>query len=636
EMARILADIPMRKTIIFMLFSAEEVGLVGSYYAASDFFHDGTPLEVMFNFDMVGYNGNGLWLFEVGSGENSAYAELQAASCSRVNPDLVALSGTSSPGSSDHMSFWNFGYNICNNIEEDFNYGGWHTDLDLTSRMDFDYLYQVARMTVATLGIVGNSASPISIEQIIDQGDGQALEIHLTSCAPEYTYRLYHGPSSGFYTDSIDIPSGTCTWIVDGLIDGQERFFYVLSQIEGGYPAVYSTETSATPYLIPRPPTAAEAGPELNSVLLEWGDNAEADFSHYRLYRAIEGLPHSLFKDNIVSSSYTDTEVLGQTEYSYKITAVDFDGYESDYSSEVSAYAATFDGGILLVDETRQGGGMPDQPTQEARYASYFAPTPYNLVQIETVGLPVTRNTAGQYSSLFWIDDDFSPKLASESEDSLFWYAGYTGNLFFAGFRTIEFWTGSPLSNGDFLYDQCRIASHSVHAEYDFAGATGVGGWPDIEVDTTELLGFLPFIPTLGLATGGQPIYLYDSKTDDPASEGNVCGVYYDGPNGKRVVLAFPLMYITDESAIALMSYAKNLFGESVVLGEHGDIDNNGQIDIGDLVYLVDYMFLGGPPPPVMNSADVDASCQIDIADLIYVVVYFFDGGPLPLPGCVE
>ncbi|MCK4626692.1 MAG: hypothetical protein KAV00_15365 [Phycisphaerae bacterium] len=65
-----------------------------------------------------------------------------------------------------------------------------------------------------------------------------------------------------------------------------------------------------------------------------------------------------------------------------------------------------------------------------------------------------------------------------------------------------------------------------------------------------------------------------------------------------------------------------------------GDIDlSGGIIDIADLVYLVDYMFNAGPPPPCYEEADVDAtSGLIDIADLVYLVDYMFNSGPLPLP----
>ena len=64
------------------------------------------------------------------------------------------------------------------------------------------------------------------------------------------------------------------------------------------------------------------------------------------------------------------------------------------------------------------------------------------------------------------------------------------------------------------------------------------------------------------------------------------------------------------------------------------DHDPTGQIDIGDLVYLVDFMFSGGPAPACFDEGDVDASDAepIDIADLVYLVDYMFTSGPGPAP----
>jgi hypothetical protein len=63
-----------------------------------------------------------------------------------------------------------------------------------------------------------------------------------------------------------------------------------------------------------------------------------------------------------------------------------------------------------------------------------------------------------------------------------------------------------------------------------------------------------------------------------------------------------------------------------------GDINGSGQpTDIADLVYMVDYMFTGGPEPPSMEMADVDGSGGgLDIADLVYLVDYMFNQGPPP------
>jgi hypothetical protein len=67
-----------------------------------------------------------------------------------------------------------------------------------------------------------------------------------------------------------------------------------------------------------------------------------------------------------------------------------------------------------------------------------------------------------------------------------------------------------------------------------------------------------------------------------------------------------------------------------------GDLDLTGGVDIADLVYMVDYMFNGGPPPFIMNTIDVNGSCTgPNIADLVYFVDYFFQGGDPPLCGCL-
>ena len=74
--------------------------------------------------------------------------------------------------------------------------------------------------------------------------------------------------------------------------------------------------------------------------------------------------------------------------------------------------------------------------------------------------------------------------------------------------------------------------------------------------------------------------------------------------------------------------------GTLCCVGYRGNIDNDPAegITISDLVFLVDYMFNGGPEPLCLDEADVDADGTIDIADLVYMVDYIFLGGPAPLP----
>ena len=78
------------------------------------------------------------------------------------------------------------------------------------------------------------------------------------------------------------------------------------------------------------------------------------------------------------------------------------------------------------------------------------------------------------------------------------------------------------------------------------------------------------------------------------------------------------------------LSTESGVFSMTYLIFVCGDVNNNGAgPDIEDLVYLVNYMFNGGPMPPVIQSTDVDGNGSgPDIADLVYLVNFMFNGGP--------
>jgi hypothetical protein len=67
-----------------------------------------------------------------------------------------------------------------------------------------------------------------------------------------------------------------------------------------------------------------------------------------------------------------------------------------------------------------------------------------------------------------------------------------------------------------------------------------------------------------------------------------------------------------------------------------GDANLDGQVNVGDAVFLVNYIFKGGPAPEIPNFADANADCEINVGDAVYLINYVFKSGPAPQVGCVE
>ena len=66
-----------------------------------------------------------------------------------------------------------------------------------------------------------------------------------------------------------------------------------------------------------------------------------------------------------------------------------------------------------------------------------------------------------------------------------------------------------------------------------------------------------------------------------------------------------------------------------------GDANGSGGVDIDDVVYLIGYIFSGGPPPtPFVCCGDANGSLGVDIDDVVYEIGYIFSGGDPPVCSC--
>jgi hypothetical protein len=57
-------------------------------------------------------------------------------------------------------------------------------------------------------------------------------------------------------------------------------------------------------------------------------------------------------------------------------------------------------------------------------------------------------------------------------------------------------------------------------------------------------------------------------------------------------------------------------------------VNGDGQVNVGDAFYLINYLFASGPAP--VCSGDVNGDTQVNVGDVFYLINYLFAGGPPP------
>lgn len=66
----------------------------------------------------------------------------------------------------------------------------------------------------------------------------------------------------------------------------------------------------------------------------------------------------------------------------------------------------------------------------------------------------------------------------------------------------------------------------------------------------------------------------------------------------------------------------------------YGDANGDSVVNVGDITYLVSFLYRNGPQPCMPEGGDANGDCNVNVGDLTYLVSYLFRGGPAPLLGC--
>ena len=65
-----------------------------------------------------------------------------------------------------------------------------------------------------------------------------------------------------------------------------------------------------------------------------------------------------------------------------------------------------------------------------------------------------------------------------------------------------------------------------------------------------------------------------------------------------------------------------------------GDANSDGSVNVADAVYIINYVFKGGPAPDPVCVGDANGDGDVNVGDAVYLISYVFLGGPPPVDGC--
>jgi len=163
--------------------------------------------------------------------------------------------------------------------------------------------------------------------------------------------------------------------------------------------------------------------------------------------------------------------------------------------------------------------------------------------------------------------------------------------------HTGEGWLPGPLSS----YAENLANGYDTRFLFSFGGANLDPG------DSIEMA----FVLAMG-----------DGFHKNPGDYGNL----FDVNNPQLYYDSLDFSDLIDNVQTARQLY-RSLFPQEYICG---DATGDGTININDVVYIINYLFLSGPDPYPYESANVNCDNKVNLIDVVYLVNYIFRGGYEP------
>ncbi len=197
--------------------------------------------------------------------------------------------------------------------------------------------------------------------------------------------RALIGTASGSVADT--------TRLVVGLGEDKAYYFRVTAMDHTGYENNWSNEVTATP----APPMKITATPGIRKVMLHWAKDDRPGVVRYRIY--CDTIPNPTALVDSTTGGVTDTSriILGLSNaatYHFRITAIDTNGFECDWSNDYTATPGVFGSTLTAVPGNGQVALFWGRDTHPdlVRYRIYggTSPNPTTLIDSTAGSVPDT------------------------------------------------------------------------------------------------------------------------------------------------------------------------------------------------------------------------------------------------------
>jgi carboxypeptidase D len=348
------------------------------------------------------------------------------------------------------------------------------------------------------------------------------------------------------------------------------------------------------------------------------------------------------------SSAYPDIppESLANSliPYQFMVDSTCSPGYVTQFVLEITGAGPYSASDTFWLRIGRRGVLLVDDDAGES-YDTFFVSSlnsfgiSYDVWRYDSSGSP-SDSVLSLYRAVVWTTGDDHGSLGNPStlintdQNSLKNYLDDGGKLFLSSQDLL--YDNDPT---DFIMNYLHLVEHTDNQGIDLVS----GVTDDTISDGISIFLDYPFnnrsdliVPGSGAAGIFYPPEMTSSFRDN-SGQTDYCALRYPdtGTADYQVVfLAFPFEAIPQggaypDNANTVMGRILDWFGISKSF-TRGDVNKDGEVNVTDVVYLINYLFKNGPEPQPWESGDVNCDNEVSVSDVVYLIFYLFREGPPP------